>query len=158
MSLFIYLNFLIRYRTEIFLISNPLPFTLPLNNPNSSGVIISKKIINTLTYQERICFVVDLIPYGKVSSYGVIADLAGLPRRARFVSTALRKAPKNREMPWYRVLNAQGRLSIPNSNPLYQIQWALLEAEGVFVQKGKVDMRVFGWQPDLDELLFSLPF
>ena len=108
--------------------------------------------------QQRICQVVQLIPKGKVSSYGVIADLAGLPKRARFVSTALRKTSKTQELPWHRVLNAQGKISIPNGSPLYQIQWELLEIEGVLVKNGKGDLKRFGWKPDLSELLFSLSF
>jgi methylated-DNA-protein-cysteine methyltransferase-like protein len=113
---------------------------------------------NAVTNQQRIWQVVQLIPTGKVSSYGVIADLAGLPKRARFVSSALRNAPHKMELPWHRVLNAQGKLSIPYDSPLYQTQWELLEMEGVIVTKGKVDMVVFAWQPDLSELLFSLSF
>jgi methylated-DNA-protein-cysteine methyltransferase-like protein len=108
--------------------------------------------------QQRIWQVVQLIPAGKVSSYGVIADLAGLPKRARFVSIALRKAYKELELPWHRVLNAQGKISIPNDSPLYQTQWELLEMEGVLVKNGKVDLKRFGWEPDLSELLFSLSF
>ncbi|MCK5810450.1 MAG: MGMT family protein [Cocleimonas sp.] len=108
--------------------------------------------------QQRIWQVVQLIPEGKVSSYGVIADLAGLPRRARFVSTALRKASKPLALPWYRVLNAQGKISIPSHSPLYQRQWDLLEMEGVRVNNGRVDLKRFGWKPDLGELLFSLSF
>lgn len=112
----------------------------------------------TLTNQQRIWQVVQLIPKGKVSSYRVIADLAGLPKRARFVSSALRKAPHNLQLPWHRVLNAQGNLSIPQHNPLYQTQWELLETENIIVNNGKVNMRIFAWQPNLSELLFSLSF
>jgi len=108
--------------------------------------------------QQRIWQVVHRIPAGKVSSYGVIADLAGLPGRARFVSTAMRKASKELELPWYRVLNAQGKISIPSYSPLYQTQWELLEIEGVLVKSGKVDLKRFGWEPELGELLFSLSF
>ncbi|MCK5814128.1 MAG: methylated-DNA--[protein]-cysteine S-methyltransferase [Cocleimonas sp.] len=108
--------------------------------------------------QERIWQVVQLIPEGKVSSYGFIADLAGLPRRARFVSTALRKAPAHIELPWHRVLNAQGEISIPNYTPLYERQWELLEREGIIVKKGKVNLALFSWKPDITELMFSLSF
>ncbi len=112
----------------------------------------------TISNEERIWQVVELIPKGKVSSYGFIADLAGLPKRARFVSTALRKAPTDIELPWHRVLNAQGKISIPKHNPLYQTQWQLLEKEGVTVKNGKVNLTHFAWKPNLAEIIFSLSY
>jgi len=114
--------------------------------------------IMKISYQQRIWQVVALIPTGKVSSYGVIADLAGLPRRARFVSTAMRQVPEELELPWYRVVNSQGKISIPKYNPLYQVQWQLLEQENILVLNGKVNMARFAWEPDLIELMFSLEF
>lgn len=113
---------------------------------------------SNLSNEKRIWQVVQLIPKGKVSSYGVIADLAGLPRRARFVSTAMRKASTDIELPWHRVLNSQGKLSIPKYNPLYETQWQLLEREGILVKKGRVNLTEFAWKPDLSELMFSLSF
>lgn len=113
---------------------------------------------NTLSNKERIWKVVELIPEGSVSSYGKIADLAGLPGRARYVSTALKQAPSSLELPWHRVLNAQGKISIPKTNPSYQAQWELLAMEGVYVKNGKVDLAEFGWKPELAELMFLLDF
>ena len=108
--------------------------------------------------QERIWYIVALIPKGKVASYGLIADLAGLPKRSRFVSTALRKAPTEMQLPWYRIVNAQGKISLAKDSPLYEKQWDLLSADNIEVVKGKVDLSRYIWKPDLAELLFILPF
>ena len=101
---------------------------------------------------------VALIPEGKVASYGLVADLAGLPKRARFVSTALRKAPTERQLPWYRVLNAQGKISLAKDSSLYKKQGDLLSAENIEVIRGRVNLSRYLWEPDLAELIFMLPF
>jgi methylated-DNA-protein-cysteine methyltransferase related protein len=89
--------------------------------------------------------VVRQIPHGKVSSYGRVAQLAGLPGHARMVGYALhalRPGPAS-DVPWWRVLHAQGRISNP-----YQLQRALLEAEGVvFDARGYADLDRFLWHP-----------
>ena len=60
---------------------------------------------------------VQLIPKGKIACYGQIADLAGLPGRARLVGKVLGKVPKDgwrgSVVPWYRVVNSQGKISLP---------------------------------------------
>src|SRR3982750_1966220 len=94
------------------------------------------------------------IPRGRVATYGQIAALAGLPRRARMVGQALRSTPDGVEIPWHRVINAQGGIS-PRGD---SIGWTegyqrhLLEEEGVvFSRSGKVDLDRFGWDPDRPE-------
>lgn len=113
---------------------------------------------NKPSKQERIWQVVNLIPKGKVANYGLIADLAGLPGRARFVSAAMRLAPASMQLPWHRVINAQGKISIPKSSPSYEIQCELLSMEGVYVKNGKVDLTIYGWEPDLADIMFQLDF
>ncbi len=95
------------------------------------------------------------IPRGKVASYGQIAELAGIPRGARMVGRALGKAPASLQLPWFRVLNARGRISIPGSSPYYQRQIDLLRAEGIAVNDGSVDMQRHRWAPSLDELMWG---
>ena len=106
---------------------------------------------------DRILTVVKLIPAGKVASYGQIADLAGLPRRARLVSKAL-KSTLEPDIPWHRVLNSQGKVSIPDSDPGHRLQISLLRSDGVVVSGSKVDLNKYNWQPSLNTLLHELSF
>lgn len=97
-----------------------------------------------------------LIPPGQVASYGQIAKLAGLPRRAaRMVGRALGAAPRELELPWHRVVSAKGKISIPKSSSGFERQCALLEAEGIEVQDGQLDMDRYCWEPSLDELIWG---
>jgi len=97
-----------------------------------------------------------LIPAGTVASYGQIAKLAGLPRRAaRMVGRALGAAPPELELPWHRVVNAAGRIALPQDSPGFTRQQALLEAEGIEIVNGRLDMDRHRWDPSLDELLWG---
>jgi methylated-DNA-protein-cysteine methyltransferase-like protein len=91
--------------------------------------------------------VVGTIPRGRVASYGQVARLAGLPKNARMVGTAL-GAADGLKLPWHRVMNAQGRIALPPSSRGYREQSRLLREEGVIVSKGKVDLKRFGWKAD----------
>jgi methylated-DNA-protein-cysteine methyltransferase related protein len=98
------------------------------------------------------------IPRGHVSTYGEIAKVAGLPRRARLVGTVLRQTPASRDLPWYRVINAGGRISFPVGSEAYVRQRKRLEAEGVVFSGGRVSLQRYGWPPrgaQLDELLWK---
>ena len=95
--------------------------------------------------RERIWAVVAAIPRGTVATYGQVAALAGLPRGARLVGRAMSQLPPGTRLPWHRVINAAGQLSIPGTGAARQK--ALLEAEGVAFGKGRVDLRRFGWCP-----------
>lgn len=101
------------------------------------------------TFFERVYLLVRQIPPGRVASYGQIAALLGHPRAARTVGWALNAltAQQGREVPWHRVLNARGRITIPRVDLGADLQRALLVAEGVeFDAKGDVDLSRFGWQ------------
>ncbi len=102
---------------------------------------------------ERIWKAVAAIPHGEVVSYGGIARRAGLPRRARLVGHALKVAPASLKLPWHRVLNAQGRISLPAGSKAHRMQRRLLEEEGVVFRNGRVDLAKSGG-PDLDALLW----
>jgi methylated-DNA-protein-cysteine methyltransferase-like protein len=99
------------------------------------------------------------IPRGKVSSYGQIAAVAGLPRRARLVGTVLRTHPNTRGLPWHRVINSRGRISFPLGSDAYARQRKLLEREGVDFIGERINMKRFSWPPgnDLDEHLWFMP-
>ncbi len=104
---------------------------------------------------QRIRDVVARIPLGKVANYGMVADLAGYPRHARFVGRALGDAPDRATIPWHRVINAQGRIAFPIDSEWFAEQSQRLSVEGVTVVAGKIDMVRFGWKPDLDEMLWG---
>ena len=96
----------------------------------------------------QILEVIALIPYGKVATYGQIAKLAGLPKHARLVGYVLKHLDVESQIPWFRVINSQGKLSVSRINDLGQnIQKDLLEREGVYLLNHKVNLKLFGWQP-----------
>ena len=101
--------------------------------------------------------VVQGIPRGHVLTYGEVARLAGMNRWARRVSQAMRRAPLNMELPWHRVVNAQGKISFPEDSNGYQRQKQRLEEEGVVFLNGKIDLEKFGYQGALDQLIWSEP-
>lgn len=105
---------------------------------------------------------VQLIPSGKVACYGQIADLAGLPGRARLVGKTLGNIPKDgwrgQVVPWYRVINSQGKISFAIGSEQFEKQKQFLQDEQVVVIGARVKLKEFQWQPDLAELLFSLEF
>jgi methylated-DNA-protein-cysteine methyltransferase-like protein len=96
---------------------------------------------------QRVCQAVGQIPKGKVASYGQIATLAGLPGAARLVGNVLRKLPDGSRLPWHRVINSQGKISLPIDSPSYQEQKKRLLAEGIDIQGSRIALKTFGWQP-----------
>ena len=126
---------------------------------NASTGAKAKAAPRTTDVPALILTAVHRIPRGKVCTYGDVADVAGLPRRARLVGTVLRQTPNARDLPWFRVINAAGRISFPVGSDAYQRQRRKLEAEGVTFIGGRVDLKQFGWPPrseQLDELLWKL--
>lgn len=87
------------------------------------------------------------IPPGRVASYGQVAEEAGLPRRHRLVGRAMRELPPDSGVPWFRVMGAQGRISLPPGSENARLQRALLEDEGVEFRGDRVDLSRFGWDP-----------
>ncbi|HEX2495108.1 MAG TPA: MGMT family protein [Steroidobacter sp.] len=105
---------------------------------------------------QRILETVRRIPRGRVSTYGDVADAAGLPRRARLVGTVLRTTTVR--VPWQRVINASGRISFPIGSEAHVRQRRLLESEGVVFTGARVDLKRFGWPrraEELDEFLWK---
>jgi methylated-DNA-protein-cysteine methyltransferase-like protein len=94
--------------------------------------------------------IIAAIPNGCVASYGEIAMRAGLPRRARLVGRVLGEAGPAAKLPWQRVLRSDGRIAFPPGSRAFREQRARLLAEGVIVHNGRVDLKRFGWQRDLD--------
>ena len=96
--------------------------------------------------RERLFQVIYAIPKGRVATYGQIAELAGLPRAARLVGNTLKNLPKNSKLPWHRVINASGKISLPMDGN-GKLQKQRLEKEGVVFLKGKINLKHYLWQP-----------
>ncbi|MDN5511941.1 MGMT family protein [Acinetobacter sp.] len=98
----------------------------------------------------QILQVVALIPYGKVACYGQIAKMAGLPKHARLVGYILKHLDSEAEIPWHRVINAQGKISLSKLNDQGEnIQRLELLAEGVMVIGDKINLKQYQWMNTL---------
>lgn len=124
-------------------------------NSNSQGSFAKSSDFDN--WVKAVWHVVNGIPRGHVLTYGEVARLAGMSRAARRVSQAMRRAPRGMKLPWHRVINAQGKISIPQDSPGHQRQKDLLEREGVVFLNGKIDLERFGYQGALDQLLWGEP-
>jgi len=98
----------------------------------------------------RIYAVVRRIPRGRVATYGQVAALAGLAAHARQVGYALHALEDGSGVPWHRVINAQGRVSLRAAPGWDHVQRQLLERERVrFDASGRVSLTRYQWQPRL---------
>ncbi|HEX7051282.1 MAG TPA: MGMT family protein [Longimicrobiales bacterium] len=100
-------------------------------------------------FTERVYATVRRIPRGRAISYGGVAAILGRPRAARAVGHALSRLPPDSDVPWWRVVNRNGEISISGIFHGALRQRALLEAEGVrFDARGRIDWSRFGWSPE----------
>lgn len=116
-----------------------------------------KRINKEKTNKERankIIACIDSIPKGKVASYGQIADLAGITRGHRVVAKFLREQELIPDLPWHRVIRADGKSGFPSDSQMFVKQMTRLKSEGVLSRNNKIDMKTYAWQPDLDFILF----
>ena len=96
---------------------------------------------------QRIIAVIRHVPHGCVATYGQIAALAGAPKRSRYVGWVLNNSPGEEALPWHRIINSQGRISLPKYGK-YELQKALLLQEGIaFNASDRIDLNRFQWQP-----------
>lgn len=87
------------------------------------------------------------IPPGKVLSYGAVAALSGNPGASRQVSWLLRSQTGKYNLPWFRVINSRGKISIKDPHGS-MIQKELLQSEGIiFDNKDTIDLKKYLWQP-----------
>lgn len=100
------------------------------------------------SFTENARRIIKKIPKGKVATYGQIATLAGNPRNARMVSRILHTYSDKDKLPWHRVINSQGKISLlPNQG--YEIQKSLLKKEKItFDTNDSIDFKKFQWQPN----------
>jgi methylated-DNA-protein-cysteine methyltransferase related protein len=94
-----------------------------------------------------ICAVIRRIPKGWVATYGQVAAMAGLPRRARLVGRVLQELDPKSDVPWHRVVNAKGEVSRSLSrNGSDALQQRLLKKEGIkFDGRNRFDLERFRW-------------
>lgn len=96
-------------------------------------------------FRQRVFHVVAAIPYGQVTTYGDIARLIGSPRAARQVGGVLKRLPEGSTLPWHRVINRHGEISLIGDDYLRQKN-ALL-AEGIEISPtGRIDLLQYCWQ------------
>lgn len=103
----------------------------------------------TADFYQQVYALVRLIPSGRVATYGQVAALLGRPRGARLVGWALNTCPA--DVPWQRVINHRGMISIENMRASKDLQAKLLQQEGVTVVQRDgnfwVDLALYLWQP-----------
>lgn len=99
-------------------------------------------------FKQRVLQALNSIPYGKVTTYGAIAKLAGSPRAARQVGAILKGLPNDTLLPWHRVVNREGKIALVGD--AYKTQYQHLVEEGVVFNQlsGSIDLKLFGWMMD----------
>jgi methylated-DNA-protein-cysteine methyltransferase-like protein len=99
-----------------------------------------------MAFSEAVVALVKAIPRGRVATYGQLAALAGNPGAARQVARLLHTLSEKEGLPWHRVLNREGRISLPRGRG-YEEQRARLVAEGVRFGPGdRLDLARYGWR------------
>ena len=102
---------------------------------------------------QRIYAVVRRIPEGRVATYGQVASLAGLAGHARQVGYALHALPGGTAIPWHRVVNAKGGISLRSMPGGELVQRGLLEREGIPLDpRGRVPLARVRWLPRLKSI------
>jgi methylated-DNA-protein-cysteine methyltransferase-like protein len=100
------------------------------------------------SHYEKIYAIVRQIPRGKVATYGQIARLAEMPGHARQVGYALHTLPEKSDVPWHRVINSKGQISLHAHDVSHSMQKVLLKKEGVsFDADNRVSLTAYGWRP-----------
>jgi len=95
--------------------------------------------------------IVKQIPKGKVATYGQIAFIAGT-QNPRLVGYALASLKEGTDIPWFRVINSKGKISFPEQNDGFKIQYSLLQNEGIiFDAKNRINLEQYGWEPIKNE-------
>lgn len=99
------------------------------------------------TFYPIVWQLVSAIPLGKIASYGQIASMAGYPGYSRWVGRALGAAADRSKIPWWRVMNSQGRIAMDPGSPCAIEQQQRLAAEGVLAEGGRYSRKRYLWQP-----------
>jgi methylated-DNA-protein-cysteine methyltransferase-like protein len=115
--------------------------------PEASGAAPSVAEPLATGTHARIYAAVRQIPNGRVTTYGTVARIAGLPGQARLVGYALSALKPGSTVPWHRVINAQGTISVTEESGARTTQALRLHREGVLVSAGgRISLAKFGWR------------
>jgi methylated-DNA-protein-cysteine methyltransferase-like protein len=109
----------------------------------------------SMRFQSAVYRLVREIPRGQVATYGQLAAILGWPRAARAVGHAMRHCPVG--LPWHRVVNASGGISLRANVAAMVTQRVLLEQEGVFVRRGRVRVDRHRWRGPSNPRRLALP-
>jgi methylated-DNA-protein-cysteine methyltransferase-like protein len=109
------------------------------------------------TFFERTYHVVRMIPCGQVATYGQVAEIVSHRGAARTVGWALNALHRGTDVPWHRVINARGAISMRNRSQAAQAQRQRLEKEGIsFDSQGRIDLDTYQWEgldwPEIESL------
>jgi methylated-DNA-protein-cysteine methyltransferase related protein len=98
------------------------------------------------SFTVRVMEIIRSVPSGKVTTYGAISLAAGDPRGARQVARILHACSTKEQLPWHRVVNRLGKISLPRFSG-YDLQRQLLEEEGVcFDRSDVIDLELYLWR------------
>ncbi len=100
-------------------------------------------------FTQKALFIIKNIPEGKVLTYGKAAARAGNPNGARQISRLLHSMSTKHGLPWHRIINSKGKISLRPSQG-YELQKALLESEGVeFSSNDTIDLKSYLWKTNM---------
>ena len=106
---------------------------------------MSKGRENRSGFTQKVIEIISAIPPGRVTSYGAVAAAAGNPRAARGVVWVLNSSSKGENLPWHRVINSKGGISLKPGYG-FELQKQLLESEGIEIsENGFLDMEKYFW-------------
>lgn len=98
-------------------------------------------------FKDQVYFIVSQIPKNQITSYGRVANMAGFPGYARHVGKLLSNLPEHSTLPWFRVLNSKGKISLKGAD--LERQKRCLEQEGIEVSTtGQVNLKKYLWRPE----------
>ena len=96
-------------------------------------------------FTRKVIELIKQIPKGKVATYGQIANLAGNNKAARQISRILHSSSEKYDLPWHRVINSQGKISMRSGDGL-EMQKAMLESEEIQVIADRIDLVKYKWE------------
>ena len=126
-----------------------------INAKQRFEIVICEYLSQSLPFKTAALVICSCIPIGKVSSYGRIARFLGEPNRARQVGSALKNMDEAQsdllyalDIPWWRVLRADGTLPFPSHHPHGYLQRQQLQEEKIIIIDDKVAIKDYSWSPD----------